>query len=189
MGRNLSFEDIVAGIRVLTTRPEIAIEEVPPPMNLAPYSFALTADVCDPLDEDEDIATARFVLLHDPLGQEGWNGKYRCVTFVRANVDQEMASDPIVAHVGWSWLTESLQKFDCNYIQPSGTVTRVASASFGALDHRVDDCELEVRASWTPTNGNQISQHILAWLELISLCAGLEPLPAGVTFLSPSTLV
>ena len=189
MVRNLSFEEIVTEVRALTTRPEIRIEEVPPPMKLAPYSFALTADVCDPKNQDDDIATARFVLLHDPLGQDGWNGKFRCVTFVRADVDQEMASDPIVANVGWSWLMESLQKFECGFIQPSGTVTRVASSSFGALDHRVDDCELEVRASWTPTNGNQIPQHIFAWLELIQLCSGLEPLPSDVTFLSPSSLV
>jgi Protein of unknown function (DUF3000) len=188
MSADLSFDEITSRIRTLHARPEIIIEEVPPPMKLAPFSYALTADLIDPLDEDEDIATARFVLLHDPMGQDGWNGKFRCVTFVRAKVDPEMASDPIIANVGWSWLTESLEKFDCQYIQPSGTVTRVASSSFGALDSRSDESELEVRASWTPTHGNQLNGHILAWLELIELCAGLEPLPDGVAQIYRSSL-
>ena len=44
----------------------------------------MTADVL------EDAATGRFVLLHDPAGQEGWGGQWRCVTFARAAIDLEM---------------------------------------------------------------------------------------------------
>ena len=95
-----------------------------------------------------------------------------------------MASDPMVANVGWSWLLESLEKFNCGYIQPSGTVTRVASASFGTLDERADDSELEVRASWTPTDPTKIADHVRAWLDLLERCAGLEPIPEGVTALT-----
>ena len=191
MAREKTFDEIVTELRAINTRAEILIEEVPAPQKLAPFAFAMTADVvADPGDPEnsEDIATARFVLLHDPQGQDGWSGKFRCVTFVRAAVDHEMASDPMVANVGWSWLLESLVEFGCSYQQPSGTVTRVASASFGALDKREDDSELEVRASWTPLDGNDITHHVMAWLELIEQCSGLEPIPHGVTQLSRSTL-
>ena len=182
MAREKSFEEIVAEIRAISTRMELIVEEIPAPQKLAPFAYAMTADTSD------DVATARFVLLHDPAGQEGWGGKFRCVTFVRAAVDHEMASDPMVANVGWSWLIESLEKFGALDIQPSGTVTRVASASFGALDDREDASELEVRASWTPIDGESIPQHVRAWLALLEQCAGLELIPDGVTSLSRNLL-
>ena len=182
MAQEKSFDAILADIRAISTRSEVILEEIPAPQKLAPFAFAMTADTSD------DTGTGRFVLLHDPDGQEGWSGKFRCVTFVRTAVDQEMASDPMVAHVGWSWLLESLEKYQCSFIQPSGTVTRVASASFGELNEREDDSELEVRASWTPTDGNNIVNHIHAWIDLLEHCAGLEPIPEGVTPLNRSQL-
>ncbi len=177
-----NFDEILADIRGVLTRRELILEEIPAPQKLAPYAFAMTADTQD------EIATARLVLLHDPAGQEGWGGNFRCVTFVRADVDHEMASDPMVANVGWSWLIESLEKFSCEYVQPSGTVTRVASASFGTLGERADDSELEIRASWTPTNSGEIANHVRAWLDLLEHCAGLEPTPDGITQLTRSNL-
>ena len=177
-----NFDEILADIRAITTRAELIVEEIPAPQKLAPFAFAMTADTQD------EIGTARFVLLHDPAGQEGWGGDFRCVTFVRAEVDQEMASDPMVANVGWSWLIESLEKFGCSYVQPSGTVTRVASSSFGTLGERADDSELEVRASWTPTDSFAIADNVRAWLDLLERCVGLEPIPEGVTPLTRSNL-
>ena len=106
------------------------LETVPAPQKLAPHALAMTADVL------EDAATGRFVLLHDPAGQEGWGGQWRCVTFARAAIDLEMASDPLLPEIGWAWLLESLKKHGCEFINPSGTVTRVASASFGELVER-----------------------------------------------------
>ena len=121
---DVNFEEITTSIRAIKPRSEILLEEVPAPQKLAPYAFAMTADVL------EDAATGRFVLLHDPDGQEGWSGKYRCVTFVRAAIDNEMAADPMLCNIGWTWLMESLKANGCEYTAPSGTVTKVASASF-----------------------------------------------------------
>jgi hypothetical protein len=177
---DVNFEEITASIRAIKPRSEILLEEVPAPQKLAPYAFAMTADVL------EDAATGRFVLLHDPDGQEGWSGKYRCVTFVRAAIDNEMAADPMLCNIGWTWLMESLKANRCDYTAPSGTVTKVASASFGTLENLDEDSELEVRASWTPTSGKNIADHIRAWVELLEMSAGLAPIPDGVTQLSRS---
>ena len=162
-----NFDDIITQIRAIKPRVEILLEEVPAPQKLAPFAFAMTADVL------EDAATGRFVLLHDPDGQEGWSGKFRCVTFVRAAIDNEMAADPMLCN-------------GCDFTAPSGTVTKVASASFGTLENLEEDSELEVRASWTPTSGAQIANHIKAWVELLEMSAGLAPIPDGVTQLSRS---
>jgi hypothetical protein len=178
--RDIDFGEVVAAIRSVKARNEILLEEVPAPQKLAPHAFAMTADVL------EDAATGRFVLLHDPQGQEGWSGNYRCVTFVRAAIDTEMASDPLLCDVGWTWLMESLKRNNCEFTAPSGTVTRVASASFGTLENRDEDSELEVRASWTPASGIEIANHLRAWIELLEISAGLAPIPEGVTQLSSS---
>ena len=175
-----NFDDIIAQIRAIKPRVEILLEEVPAPQKLAPFAFAMTADVL------EDAATGRFVLLHDPDGQEGWAGNFRCVTFVRAAIDNEMAADPMLCNIGWTWLMESLKANGCNFTAPSGTVTKVASASFGTLENLEEDSELEVRASWTPTSGENIASHIKAWVELLEMSAGLAPIPEGVTQLSRS---
>jgi hypothetical protein len=171
----LSFEQLTAPILALKPRGEILLETVPAPQKLAPHALAMTADVL------EDAATGRFVLLHDPAGQEGWSGQWRCVTFARSAIDLEMASDPLLPEIGWTWLLEALKKNNCEFSAPSGTVTRVASASFGALADREEDSEMEIRASWTPTDGENLLSHVNAWLELLAMAAGLEPIPQGVS--------
>ena len=170
-----TFDQVIAPILALKPRGEILLESVPAPQKLAPHALAMTADVL------EDAATGRFVLLHDPAGQEGWGGQWRCVTFARAAIDLEMASDPLLPEIGWTWLLESLKKNGCEFSSPSGTVTRVASASFGALEDREEDSEIEIRASWTPTSGNELVNHVNAWLELLAMTAGLEPISQGVS--------
>lgn len=172
---NKSFDQVIAPILELKPRGEILLESVPAPQKLAPHALAMTADVL------EDAATGRFVLLHDPSGQEGWGGHWRCVTFARAAIDLEMASDPLLPEIGWTWLLEALKKNNCEFTAPSGTVTRVASASFGALADREEDSEMEIRASWTPNDGDNLLSHVNAWLELLAMAAGLEPIPQGVS--------
>ena len=175
------FDDFVMQMETFVPRPEIKLEEVPAPQKLAPRAYAVVGDVA--LDENDDVATGRFVLLLDPEGQEAWDGNFRCVTFVRAAIDSEMASDPMLAEVGWSWFLESLSKAGADFCSPSGTVTRVASKSFGQLVGTDDGSEIEIRASWTPTEPSQLMFHAKAWMELLAVTSGLAPLPEGVSSL------
>ena len=172
------FEKIAGDIRKIKSRAEIALTEVPAPQKLAPFAMALSADVT------EESATGRFVLLHDPKGQEGWGGQFRCVTFVRSAIDEEMANDPVLCDLGWSYLLDSLAKHGAKFTNPSGTVTRVSSASFGTLKGQVQSNELEIRASWTPEEPEKLVSHAEAWLETIEIACGLMPIPTGVTQLS-----
>jgi hypothetical protein len=55
-------------------------------------------------------------------------------------------------------------------------VTRVASESFGSLSDRDAQSELEIRASWTPNSEKNLVAHLQAWLDLLSMCAGLSPI-------------
>lgn len=177
----LAFLEAVASLRSTRVRAEIAVSEAPAPAKLAPFSLALNADLS--IDPDEDIATGRFVLLHDPQGQEAWAGTFRIVSFVKADIDPEMTSDPLLTVVGWTWLMDALAEHGVDHAMASGTVTRVASESFGELSDRGSAAEIEIRASWTPLGS--ISAHFEAWCDLLATCAGLPPLPADVATIAP----
>ncbi|CAM5609004.1 hypothetical protein SCALM49S_00322 [Streptomyces californicus] len=88
------------------------------------------------VDGEEDLADGRLVLLHDPAGQDAWNGTFRLVTLVRAELEPEMAADPLLPEVCWSWLTGALEDRGLAYGEASGTVTRAGSHYFGALSTR-----------------------------------------------------
>ena len=167
-------------------RQGLVFEDVPAPKRLAPYATAMAATV---RRGEADVAWGRLVLLYDPDGQKGWDGFFRLVAYVRADVEPEMAADPLLGAVGWSWLSEALDARVPGYTAPSGTVTRVITEGFGAKQDEVPLTGFELRASWSPTGpghehgsaGNSdpdaVDQpaHIAAWCDCLSAAAGLEP--------------
>ncbi len=181
------FRAALSSLRELRLRPEIRVEEVPAPQRLAPYAIALSAEVLSTPsirpgeeEDDEDLGVGRLVVLHDPEGQEAWQGTFRIVAFVRATLEPEMAADPMLAEVGWAWLVEALDENDAAYRRLSGTVTRVTSESFGDLADRPLEGQVELRASWTPEEPDLIA-HARAWAQVLGQAAGLIPPPPGVT--------
>jgi hypothetical protein len=162
-------------------RAELVIEDMPAPQRLAPYAAAIMATVYR--DDDSELGIGRLILLYDPEGQRGWHGDFRVVAYVRADLEPEIAADPLIGAVGWSWLTEALDLHRAGYKAASGTITRAVSESFGDKNDEPETTELELRASWSPTEGD-MSGHISAWCDVLCLAAGLPP--AGVTSLPGS---
>lgn len=177
------FQDVVTAIVGMSWRPELAVEEIPAPAKIAPFSVAISAEV---EVAGEELGSGRLVLLHDPAGSAAWEGEFRCVTYARAEVDAEMAIDPLITEVGWSWLLDALERNQAGYIAPSGTVTTVASRSFGGIATDGLRAEIELRASWTPLieRAEDLVRHLESWAELVCQTAGLPPLPDGVVPLS-----
>ena len=124
------FRRAVGTLKSVRHRPEIELTEVRPPQRLAPWAYALTAEVTGPSDE---LSTGRLVLLHDPDGDEAWGGVLRVVAYVRVELDHELASDPLLPEVGWSWLTEALEQSGAGFTALGGTVTQTSSARFGDI--------------------------------------------------------
>lgn len=176
-----AFAQATAALRDVRLRPEIELEEVPAPQRVAPHSVAYSGDVVLAGSEDS-LAAGRFVVLHDPSVPEAWESDWRIVSFVRAEMEPELAGDPMLGEVGWSWLTDALDNADVDYRALGGTVTRVVNDSFAALSERDSTVEMEVRASWSPLDG-RLTDHLLAWTELLCTLAGLPPLPDGVSAL------
>ena len=179
------FRLAVAQLRGARLRPVVLCVEMPAPQRIAPYAAALSADVTV---DDTDVGTGRIILLHDPAGNEAWEGTFRCVAYTRAEVDLELITDPMLAAVGWSWLTEALDAHGAAYAAASGTVTRVATESFGGMSDEGGTAQIEIRASWTPRPDPEaapgapldLAPHVEAWGELLCTASGLEPVPDGV---------
>lgn len=182
----VEFREAVATMHAARLRPEVFCEEMPAPQRIAPWASALSADVTV---DGSDIGTGRIILLHDPSGNDAWSGTFRCVIYARAEVDLELIADPMLAMVGWTWLTEALDEHGASYVAASGTVTRVATESFGGMADERGTAQIEIRASWTPVASEgagpdpaplDLAPHVEAWGELLCTAAGLPPVPDGV---------
>ena len=202
-----AISDLEAGLaRQRGLRPELTFEQEPAPRKLAPYAASVAVTV---QGADGDVGWGRFVLLYDPAGQRGWGGPFRIIAHIRVDLEPEIAADPMVGEVGWSWLTEALDARAVGYQQTSGTVTRVVTEGFGAKQGEPATTEFELRASWSPAcpwpdgvrpdgvradgaraggpdgepGGLGLDGHVAAWCDALCAAAGLPPLAAGVSAL------
>ncbi len=193
-------------LRKAQCRSELRLAEIPAPARLAPFAVALGAEVMatgpgsgtTPIhgpaamalaaaagteDDDEiELATGRFILLHDPDGSAVWDGEFRIVTYIRAQLEPEMGNDEMLGTVAWTWLVEALENHKAPYRAAGGTATRVLSESFGTLSGRPGSIDIELRASWTPASSD-VTAHLEAWSDMVCTFAGLPPLPDGVSAL------
>jgi hypothetical protein len=96
-----AFTHAVETLRSARLRSEVVVEETPAPKRLAPFAFALTAEVAG------DAASGRLVLLHDPHGQEAWHGDFRLVTYVRASLNHAQPTPRIIGSVAISASSEA----------------------------------------------------------------------------------
>ena len=157
-------------------RDDVTFEDHPAPRRLAPYAAAMAATA---YRDGEEVATGRLMLLFDPDGQDGWAGTFRLVAQVHADVDPEMAEDPLLGEVGWSWLTDALDLHAPGYAAASGTVTRVITEGFGAKEDEPTVTGFELRASWCPGDPDELTGSVEAWCDLIVAAAGLPAQPPG----------
>ena len=178
------FTAAVESIRAATLRQELAVSEIPAPGTLAPWSFALAADVTPARHgTDSDLGTGRFVLLYDPSAPEAWGGPYRVICYAQAPLEAEIGVDPFLANVAWSWLVDALDTRGARYDSASGTATKTLSTGFGELATQADVAQIELRASWSPSD-HDLTAHVEAWGELLCMLAGLPPAAEGVSLLS-----
>lgn len=168
------FREAVASLTAVTVRPEVSLEPIRAPQRLAPYSYALGAEVY--VDPDAEIAeaTGRLVLLHDPDGHEAWDGTLRLVSYVSASIEPEMAADPALADASWTWLTDALEQTGADYTALGGTVTKTSSQRYGDLSGPEATNDLEMRASWTSRSAD-LRGHLLAWIDMLASAAGAPP--------------
>jgi hypothetical protein len=175
------FRRAVATLSAIRPRPELLVQAMDAPPRLAPFTWALQAEA-DPVNPGEDLdepdTSGRLILLHDPAGQDAWEGTYRLVCFVQARLEREQLGDEMLPVVAWSWLTEALDATGATHVALGGTVTQTSSVRFGDIAGPRRDDDVELRASWTPKvdEGHpDLSKHSEAFCQLVAAAAGLPP--------------
>lgn len=177
------FQAAVAAMNAVEVRPEIELGPIRPPQRLAPFSYALGAEVRHPEtaivpERSEGDAFGRLILLYDPEGAEAWDGTMRLVAYIQADLDSTEAVDPLLPEVAWSWLVDALEARAGQATALGGTVTATTSVRYGDIAGPPRAHQLELRASWTATTP-ELGIHVQAFCEVLEHAAGLPP--AGVT--------
>ncbi len=168
-------------LRSATVREELLLEQIDAPSKLATHAIAFSANVdADTNDVASDAGTGRFVLLWEPNEPEAWNSRFRVICFAKSPLETNIGADEQISDVAWAWLTEALANRSASNTAAAGTATRIISSGYGSLSGQSDHAELEIRASWSPTN-TDAAAHLEAWQDLVCIMSGFPNLPAGVT--------
>jgi hypothetical protein len=171
------FQTAISSLLATTVRPQARVERIRPPQRLAPWTFAVAVDIVPTAAgsaSGHDSATGRLVVLYDPDGSEAWDGEIRLVAYAQADLAADMAGDPLLPAVGWSWLTEALEQREAAHTAVGGTVTQTTSTRFGDVHGPTSTTQLELRGSWTATS-TDLAPHLLAFVDLLCVAAGLPP--------------
>ncbi|MDR7329481.1 hypothetical protein CGUA_07420 [Corynebacterium guangdongense] len=181
------FTAAVESMHAARLRGELTLGTIRSPQKLAPFSHAIGLEVDRGDNDTEDLesvpvdaagdAFGRLILLHDPGAEDAWDGSMRLVAYIQADMDDEVANDPLLPDVAWQWLTEGLDEAD-GYTNLGGTVTATASVRFGEIGGPPRSYQLEMRASWT-AEGTDLTSHVEAFAAVLANVAGLPP--EGVT--------
>src|ERR1700757_2463292 len=177
------FREAVAAMNTVTPRQEIELGPLRPAQRLAPYSYALGAEVKHPdvevvPERSEGDAFGRLILLYDPDGADAWDGTLRLVAYIQADLDSSEAVDPLLPEVAWSWLVDALEARTERVTALGGTITATTSVRYGDISGPPRAHQLELRASWTATTP-EVGVHVEAFCEVLEHAAGLPP--TGVT--------
>ncbi|WP_430332227.1 DUF3000 domain-containing protein [Rhodococcus sp. ACT016] len=178
------FRAAVDAMNSAAVHPDIELGPIRPPQRLAPYSYAIGAEVRHPDTGDEHAvfsegdAFGRLILLYDPDGDEAWNGTMRLVAYIQADLEPALAGDPLLPEVAWSWLVDALDEKADEIVALGGTVTATSSVRYGDIAGPPHAHQLELRASWTATS-TALASHVEAFCDVLEHAAGLPP--AGVT--------
>lgn len=176
------FRAAVDAMNSAAVHPEIEVGPIRPPQRLAPYSYAIGAEVLHDesapvAEQSEGDAFGRLILLYDPDGDEAWNGTMRLVAYIQADVEPALAADPLLPEVAWSWLVDALDEKADEILALGGTVTATSSVRYGDIAGPPRAHQLELRASWTATS-TELASHVEAFCDVLAHAAGLPP--AGV---------
>ncbi|WP_394367373.1 DUF3000 domain-containing protein [Corynebacterium poyangense] len=169
------FTAAVESMHAAQLRPEVTLGTIRPPQRLAPFSHAVGLEIDPEISETHGDAFGRLILLHDPKAEEAWDGSMRLVAYIQADMDDELASDPMLPDVAWQWLQEGLSEAGAQYSNLGGTVTATASVRFGEIGGPPRNYQVEMRASWTAAGSEELRTHVEGFSQVLTQVAGLPP--------------
>jgi hypothetical protein len=169
------FAQAAASLAEPILRKELKVEQIQSPQGIAPHALAFSAEIPNKASESKNRGVGRIVFIYDDSQIETWGGNMRIIAYGKSplmEVEQGVQDDP--THWYWGTLTRALSFHGAEYINEAGTVTVMTSKGMGSLLEDSPTNEIELRASWSPTDGN-FSSHFAAWQDLIAGMAGYSP--------------
>lgn len=152
-------------------RGEVETTQIPSPKGIAPTALAFAAEVPNKADTATSRGVGRIVFIHDPDQFAVWGSNFRVIAYGKSPVETDTHRDEDPAHYYWNLLIRALEKHHVSYSNEAGTVTKMTSTGMGSLGNEAAASEVELRASWSPTEAN-FGDHFAAWQDLIATMAG-----------------
>ena len=165
------FKAAAMGLTELMLRNELETQQIPAPKEIAPYALAFSAQVPNPADTPMNRGVGRLVFLHNPEEFDTWGSNMRIIAYGKSPLESDVAMQEDAANYWWEWLMRALDYRGAKYSHEAGTITRMTSTGMGALATDRENTEIEIRASWSPTE-DDLGAHLGAWQDLISGMAG-----------------
>jgi len=166
------FDAALLSLKQLALRDELEITQLAAPKDIAEHAIAFSAELkSDTSEVSGKLGTGRFVLFWSPKPQENWTSNFRVVCFARSPLETDIGRELDGVDVTWDWLTEALSNSAAEHSALAGTTTRIISTGHGLMEHESEHAEIEIRASWSPTN-TDVRRHMEAWQNLICVMSG-----------------
>lgn len=160
------FVGALGSLRKVALPKSLALKEVPAPVRLAPYAAALSIETVD-AGHSTPLGASTLVILFDPSQAKLWGSPFRLVGQLRAQIDEDMSTDPLLGDVLWQSLESGLRQGTAGASLLMGTLTREISETFGGLELQGSTLNVELRCSWTPSQlpegSVDLASHVEAW--------------------------
>ena len=167
------FAVAVQGINYSLLREELETHQIPAPEKIAPNALAFSTHKPNPAETPSNRAAGRIVFLHDPKEFETWGSNMRVIAYGKSPLETDVADQGDYAQYWWGTLELALKSHGAKYVNGAGTITKMISTGVGALDGEPVHSEVELRASWSPTE-DDLAPHFAAWQNLIAEMAGFH---------------
>jgi hypothetical protein len=161
-------------------RSELETSQIPAPDRIAPWALAFASQAPNPADTPMNRGVGRIVFLHDPEQFDVWGSNMRVIAYGKSPLENDMGVEEDVAHYWWSELMRALNTHGATFTNEAGTVTKMSSTGMGSLANDPNSSEVEIRASWSPTD-DDLGKHFAAWQDIIASMAGFGMDGEGVT--------
>lgn len=168
------FRIAALAMREANLRPEVKLEQIDAPANLARHALAFACDIAPGNAGTRiDLGTGRLVLLWDDAPQENWENNFRIIVFAKSPLETDIGFNDEASDLAWAWLMSGLDHRGASIAAQAGTTTRVISVGHGSIAGQPAHAELELRASWCPV-GENFAAHLEAWQDLICMMSGIS---------------
>lgn len=167
------FAEACLGLAEPKLRAELDTVQIDAPDKIAPFALAFAAQVPNRAETPMNRGVGRIVFIYDQSQSETWGSNMRVIAYAKSPYENEMALEDDYANFCWELLTRSLARNQVRYSHEAGTVTKMTATGMGSLSDEKVGSEVEIRASWSPTDLD-LGAHFAAWQDLVAGLAGFS---------------